>query len=53
MKVYAVVGSWKYEGSSEPYAIYASKERADAVCAKLSAARHFDDVEVFEYKVQE
>ena len=55
MKVYAVVGSWKYdcERSSEPYEIYASKERADAVCAKLAAAGHFDDVEVFEYELQE
>jgi len=54
MKVYAVVGSWNNEDcSSEPEAIYASKERADAVCAKLAASGGFDDVEVFEYEVQE
>ena len=36
MKVYAVIGSWKYEGSGAPEGIYADEKRADAVCAELN-----------------
>ena len=54
MKVYAVVGSVQYEGSSEPEAIYASEARADAACAELNAKAHlYVDYEVFEYELQE
>jgi hypothetical protein len=53
MKVYAVVGSVDYEGSSEPEAIYASEERADAVCAELNARNRYVDYTVFEYELQE
>ena len=53
MKVYAVVGSVQYEGSSEPEAIYASEARADAACAELQASKRYVDYEVFEYELQE
>jgi hypothetical protein len=54
MKVYAVVCSVDYEGSSEPEAIYASEARADAACAELQAqaSRNYEYT-VFEYEVLE
>lgn len=54
MKVYAVVGSVAYVGSSEPEAIYASEARAEAACAELNAKAHrHEEYEVFEYELQE
>ena len=52
MKVYAVVASRDFEGSSEPEAIYASEARAEAVCAELNAkAPRNEEYTVFEYKL--
>jgi hypothetical protein len=55
MKVYCVIGSRDYQGSSEPYGIYADEKRADAVCVELnSRGRRFDpNYEVFEYEIIE
>jgi hypothetical protein len=53
MKVYAVVCSVDYEGSSEPEGIYASEARAEAIAAELQAFNKFVDYTVFEYEVQE
>ena len=56
MKVYCVIGSRDYHGSSEPYGIYADEKRADAVCVELNARRgkrFRTNYEVFEYEVQE
>ncbi|MEY4929851.1 MAG: hypothetical protein RI909_575 [Bacteroidota bacterium] len=54
MKVYAVVCSVDYEGSSEPEGIYASEARADAIAAELQAhaGRNYEYT-VFEYEVLE
>ena len=58
MKVYAVVCSVDYEGSSAPEGIYASEARADAIAAELQAhvpykgGRNYEYT-VFEYEVQE
>jgi hypothetical protein len=53
MKVYAVVCSVDYEGSSEPEGIYADEMRANAVCAALNAkAKSYEDYEVFEYELE-
>jgi hypothetical protein len=55
MKVYAVVCSIAYEGSSEPENIYFTEARADAICAELQANRRSEDYDytVFEYEVLE
>ena len=54
MKVYAVVCSIAYEGSSEPEGIYASEARAEAIAAFLQAraGRNYEYT-VFEYEVLE
>jgi hypothetical protein len=53
MKVYAIVGSRDYQGSSRPEGIYADEMRANAVCAVLNtnAPRH-RSYEVFEYELE-
>ena len=55
MKVYCVIGSRDYHGSSEPYGIYADEKRADAVCAELNAHSKFcvRAYEVSEYEIIE
>ena len=55
MKVYCVIGSRDYHGSSELYGIYADEKRADAVCVELNArGRRFDpNYEVSEYEIIE
>ena len=53
MKVYAIVASRDYEGSSEPENIYFTEARADAICAELNAKTKYVDFTVFEYEVQE
>ena len=54
MKVYCVIGSRDYHGSSEPYGIYADEKRADAVCVELNAHSIFDtNYEVSEYEIIE
>jgi hypothetical protein len=58
MKVYAIVGSRDYHGSSEPYGIYADEKRADAVCVELNAKSprsgfpRYESYEVFEYEME-
>jgi hypothetical protein len=53
MKVYAVVASRDYEGSSEPENIYFTEARAEAIAAELKAFNKFVDYTVFEYEIQE
>jgi hypothetical protein len=55
MKVYCVIGSRDYHGSSEPYGIYADEKRADAVCVELNARgkRFYTNYEVSEYEIIE
>ena len=54
MKVYAIVGTIDYQGSSEPENIYFTEARADAICAELNAhSKYTTFYEVFEYEVQE
>lgn len=54
MKVYAVVCSIAYEGSSEPENIYFTEARAEAICAELQAhAPRNYEYTVFEYEVLE
>ncbi|MEY4929861.1 MAG: hypothetical protein RI909_585 [Bacteroidota bacterium] len=57
MKVYAVVCSVDYEGSSEPENIYFTEARAEAIAAELQAyadrtGRNYAYT-VFEYEVLE
>ena len=53
MKVYAIVGTIDYEGSSAPEGIYADEMRANAVCAVLNAkSPHYKSYEVFEYELE-
>ena len=53
MKVYAIVGSRDYEGSSEPEGIYADEMRANAVCAALNAkSPRYESYEVIEYEME-
>jgi len=58
MKVYAVVCSVDYEGSSEPENIYFTEARAEAIAAELQAYadRNYGSnyaYTVFEYEVLE
>jgi len=53
MKVYAIVCTTAYQGSSRPEGIYADEMRANAVCAALNAkAKSYEDYEVFEYELE-
>ena len=53
MKVYAIVCTTDYEGSSAPEGIYADEMRANAVCAVLNKkSPHYESYEVFEYELE-
>ena len=53
MKVYAIVCTTDYEGSSAPEGIYADEKYADAVCAVLNEkSKHYESYEVSEYELQ-
>lgn len=49
MKVYAVVGSWEYEGYAVPIGIYSSAALARQALGK--ACNGFDSREILEYEL--
>ena len=53
-KVYAVIGSYGYEGSDSPDAIFDNEKSAEKLRQKLiDMKRGYDDVRVVEYTLNE
>ncbi len=48
-KVFVVIGSWDYEGYSEPCGVYSTRDKAHEAKEHARAHRNFDDIDILEY----
>ena len=51
MKLWVLIGGWDYEGYDKPAGVFSSKEAAES--AKASAYKGYDDLDIFEYNLDE
>ncbi len=51
MKIYVAIGSWEYEGYSEPMGVFSTREAAEKQIA--NGYQGYDETKVMEYELDE